>query len=145
MTAHTIRLGVKNATVAGDTLSYTADKRPAGVTSKCLVLPQALAVLLCRGQTGPFFDAWAVLMSQLDLNSLEQVAERLPGILRDVSKAYAAMHRIGDYRRIAMLEVCVIGWSAKQKCIRMVQFFNHTQDYEAQWIEAPVEGDQPLP
>src|ERR1044072_7985781 len=115
MTAHTIRLSKASAVVAGDTLSYAADKRPLGTVSKCLLLPTAKSVMLYRGQSQPCIHGWAELMPQLDLSTIEQIGERLPQILRDISKAYAANARIGDYRRIAMLEVCVVGWAQEDK------------------------------
>jgi hypothetical protein len=44
-----------------------------------------------------------------------------------------------------MLEVCVVGWSAKDKSARMVEFSNHENDYEAKWIPAGSRGISHFP
>ena len=144
MTAFTLRIGLKSAVVAGDTLSYAVDKRPLGYMNKLFPLPHVKSVLIFRGQVQPTIDAWSALTWMLDLTSIEQIGERLPKILRDISITYCRNAGIRDYRTVAMLEIAVIGWSAKDKAIRMCEFLN-VDGYVAQWVPLGARGISHFP
>lgn len=128
MTAFAVRLEPRRLTVAGDTLAYVPDRhdaRPLGFISKVIPLPQINAVLFSRGMYAVCVNAAAHLFLAPDIFSIEDAAERLPGILRQVTDSYAAQHEIEDHTALGMLELIIAGWSEQQQLMRLWYFANH--------------------
>jgi hypothetical protein len=147
MSAFAIQFGAKRATIACDSLAYVPDRRevkPLGFISKVLVLPHLKAVLFSRGQYEVLVRAWCDLMAAPDVSTIEQAAERLPGMLRIASDAYCAEQGIDDYREVGLLEAFMFGWSPAKRRMRGWQYLNYS-DYDSQEIGEAHYGNMTLP
>jgi hypothetical protein len=88
MSAFSIQSGAKRAIIAADSLAYVPDRhevKPLGFANKVLPLPHLKAALVSRGQYELLIRVWGHLMAAPDIATIDQAAERLPGLLRAAS------------------------------------------------------------
>lgn len=140
MTAFVVSFGAKTATVGADTLAYLPNGDPVGFVSKVLALPHIRSVLFSRGQFEITAAAWGQLHALPDLTSVEQAAELLPQLLRDEAERFCQCHRLGDHKQRVLIEVVLIGWSAKKKRMALWQFLN-TADFVPQQATDAATGN----
>jgi hypothetical protein len=119
MTAYVIHLTPSKLTVACDTLGYLVGPqvRPYAFLQKVLPLHFGdRALLFGRGQAELIATAYAMLMlGQDEVETLEDVAARLPGILEAATSTFAAEHDLGDWRAVALLQGSLGGFSARER------------------------------
>lgn len=127
MTAFAIDLRRDRITIASDSLSYLPDRtevQPLGFASKVLVLPHVKAALFSRGQFQITVNAYAQLLLLPQLRSIEDVADALPEILRNITDMYCDQMGIEDRRSLVMLDLTLCGFSAANSRMRLWRFYN---------------------
>jgi hypothetical protein len=133
MTAFAIDFRKTRATVAADTLGYIPDLhevRPIGFINKILPLPHLKAVLVARGQQQILVQAWAGLYLVPQMLDVEDAAGALPAMLQFSTQTYCVEQGIQeDPTGFGLLEVVLLGWSEREKRMRLWQFQN-MQDYQ---------------
>ncbi len=127
MTAFAIDLRRDRLTIASDTLAYTLDPdqaRPVGFIRKVYPLHRLKAVVFGRGSLALTVAAWTRLLTEAHA-TIEAAAEALPGILDQLSREFAAQHRLGDYRDRMLLAFVLGGWSDQAGRIRAWYYYSH--------------------
>jgi hypothetical protein len=137
VTAFAIQFGARQVDIASETLAYTLIGDPLGYVNKVFLIPHLRVALFGRGVTAILVQCWAQLMAMPDLVAFEQLAERMPPLLRAAAEEFAKGQRLGDHRKRIISEVVAAGWSAKAKKMQLLQFRNTQQDFSCEQIGPP--------